>query len=306
MLDTGCEVIIPPPPQLAGAAVFTVDVEDYFMSPETIPFDTWETFPLRAEIGMERILNLLDEYQVKATFYFVGWLAERRPRIVQWAAERGHEIGTHTYTHHFVNTLSEDQFDRSLSRSLSLLRELAPGHAVEGHRAPAFSLNRGAAWQFQALKRHGITYDSSINPHGTYLYGDAGAPRRPYWLHGLVEIPPAAIHAMGRVWPVGGGGTLRILPGPYLRWARKRYRAEGYPPVIYMHPWEFDPGHPALDLPFKPRLIHWWGIRSVEDKVRRLLGESRFIRMAEYAEALRHVENSRKSASNSPNRDSSD
>ncbi|MDP8245889.1 MAG: polysaccharide deacetylase family protein [Candidatus Hinthialibacter antarcticus] len=286
MANSENEVTVFSPTGFDGAAVFTIDVEDYFMSPETIPFEAWPSFPSRIETGMERCLKLLQEHRVKATFFFVGWLAERYPQIVEWTLEQGHEIGTHTYTHHFVNTLSQEQFTQSLQKSLRILRDIAGKNAVVGHRAPAFSLERAKPWQFEALKQNGIQYDSSINPHGTYLYGDAEAPRHPYMLHGLLELPPASIECLGRRWPVGGGGTLRILPSLYQTWARKRYIREGFPPVIYMHPWEFLQKHPPLNLPIKQQWIHHWGLRSVESKLRKLFDQYRCVPMGEYAAAI--------------------
>lgn len=275
-----------PPAELDGCVAFSIDVEDYFMSPESIPFEAWPSFHSRIEEGMKNCLSLLRECDAKATFFFVGWLAERYPQLVEWTLNDGHEIGTHTYTHHFVNTLSHDQFAESLGKSLEILRAQAGSDAVIGHRAPAFSLSRDKPWQFECLKRNGIVYDSSINPHGTYLYGDSNAPRHPYQLHGLVELPPSTIRCMGRVWPIGGGGTLRILPHVYQAWARERYRREGWVPVVYMHPWEFLDDHPPLRLPLKQRIIHFYGLNSVRPKLRSLLGRYRGVPMRTYYASL--------------------
>ncbi len=286
MPHSDSEVFISSPPGFGDAVVFTVDVEDYFMSPETIAFEDWPLFSSRIEEGMKNCLALLKGFNVRATFFFVGWLAERYPQIVEWTLEHGHEIGSHTYTHHYVHTLNQQQFSESVEKSLQTLRSIAGQDAVIGHRAPAFSLDRSKHWQFDVLKKNGIVYDSSINPHGTYLYGDSAAPRHPYWLNEMLELPPAAIKLFGRACPVGGGGTLRILPSFYQRWARKRYKNEGYPPVIYMHPWEFLCDHPPLKLPMKQSLIHHWGLRSVDRKLRRLFEDYRGVSMDEYARAI--------------------
>lgn len=274
-------------PNPEPSVVMTVDVEDYFMSPESIRFEDWPSFPSRIQLGMERCLRLFDDYGVKATFFFVGWLAERFPEIVLWTLERGHEIATHTYNHTYVHVLNELAFEESVKRSLEILRHLCPGVDVIGHRAPAFSLDRKKEWQFDVLKRNGILYDSSITPHRTYLYGEGDAPRHPYLLHGLTEIPPAVIEVMGKRMPVGGGGTLRILPSPYLKWARRKYLKEGYPPVIYLHPWELVPDHPRISLPWKQQIIHWWGIGTVEKKLRELFENYKVITMGEYFEFIR-------------------
>lgn len=271
-----------PLPDFSNTVVMTVDVEDYFMSPECIPFEAWPSFTPMIHQGMERVLKLLEEYQAKATFFFLGWLAGKYPELVHWTLQGGHEIATHTYNHNFVNTLTREQFDESLGRSLEILCDLAKDQPVDGHRAPGFSLDRTKSWQFEVLKKHGITYDSSINPHATYLYGDRSAPRFPFMLHGLLEIPIPVIEIAGVRMPVGGGGTLRILPDWYLRRARKRFQREGYPPVIYLHPWEFVPEHPKMVLPAKLNFIHWCGIKTVERKVRAILEGNRVISMREY------------------------
>lgn len=281
--------VLKPALPLHNTIVMSVDVEDYFMSPESIRFEDWPRFESSIHIGMERCLNLFQKYEISATFFFVGWLVERYPEIAQWAAEHGHEIGTHTFTHTFVTQLDEPAFDASIKKSLDVLHAAVPNAEIIGHRAPAFSLERHKTWQFEVLKRYGIRYDSSITPHATYLYGEQNAPRHPYRHEGLIEMPPAVIEAFGKRMPVGGGGTLRILPTPYLRWARKRYLNEGFPPVIYMHPWEFVPEHPKLDLPLKQRLIHWWGINSVERKLRNIFEHHRVINMRQYYEALTHI-----------------
>jgi len=272
---------------LGRTVVLTVDVEDYYMSPESIPFESWPSYPPAICEGMERCWNLLEEYGAKATFFFVGWLAERHPELVIRTAEKGHEIATHTYNHDFVSSLDAPHFGASVRRSLEILRSLVSTQQIVGCRAPAFSLERSQPWQFDILRENGIFYDSSINPHQTYLYGDRNAPRHPYEWRGLIEMPPAAVEIAGARFPVGGGGTLRILPNFYLTWARSRYQAEGFPPVIYIHPWEFVPDHPHLDLPWKQQRIHRMGLRSVEKKVRAILENNKVLTMREYCALLR-------------------
>ncbi|MGC9326985.1 MAG: polysaccharide deacetylase family protein [Candidatus Hinthialibacter sp.] len=281
------EVTIQGSSEWANTVVLTVDVEDYFMSPESIPYQSWPSFEPMIEIGIDRILNMLDQFEVHATFFFLGWVAERWPEWVRSVSEKGHEIATHTYDHRYASELSQPQFTESVQKSLAILRKLAPGQPVQGHRAPAFSLSTKQAWQFDILRENGIVYDSSINPHATYLYGDRGARRFPYRLHGLMEIPPGAIEFAGIRLPVGGGGTLRILPEWYLNRARRRYQSEGYAPVIYVHPWEFVPEHPKIKLPFKQHLIHWTGIKTTEKKIRNILSRHRVITMSDYYRSLK-------------------
>lgn len=282
------EGIVSPGVSFSSTIALSVDVEDYFMSPECITVEDWPSFPSAIHTGMERMLALFERYQARATFFFLGWVAERYPELVQWTVERGHEIATHTYDHRFVSHLTESQFADSVRRSLEILRGLAPDSPITGHRAPAFSLDSGQAWQFEILRENGILYDSSINPHATYLYGDRCASRFPHDLHGLVEIPPGVVELGGFRLPVGGGGTLRILPAWYLRWARKRFQAEGGVPVVYIHPWEFVPGHPPIRLPWKLHAIHYTGLRTTERKIETLLRENRILTLEEYR--LRWIE----------------
>lgn len=272
----------PPTPGDSPTIVLSVDVEDYFMSPESVSPDDWLTYPSRLRESMLATLDLFDEYDARATFFFLGWVAERFPDTVNEALRRGHEIGTHLYTHRFVHRLSPKEFRDELKKSLKVLHRIGVSSVVS-HRAPGFSLSLENLWQFRALLDEGIRYDSSINPHSTYLYGEKGAPRFPYFVEGILEWPPAAVRAGGKVLPVGGGGTLRILPGWYCRWARRRYRAEGWPPMIYLHPWELDPRPPKLQLPIRQWVIHHWGLGGMRRKVAQILRENRTLPLSEAA-----------------------
>lgn len=262
--------------------VLTVDVEDYFMSPESVSPEHWTTYRPRIREAMAATLDLLDRHSARGTFFFLGWVAEHFPDLVQETAHRGHEIGTHLYDHRFAHDLSPDEFRAGLERSLEALRS-AGAPTVLSHRAPGFSLSRDRLWQFDLLAEAGIKYDSSINPHITYLYGEKGAPRFPYRIGRLLEWPPATIRIAGWTLPVGGGGTLRALPGWYCRWARHRYLAEGWPPMIYFHPWELDPSPPRMQLPVRQRVIHHLGLRGVGRKIARLLQDHRALTLAQAA-----------------------
>jgi len=262
--------------------ILTVDVEDYFMSPEGIPVERWGEYPSRIREGMAATLELFAEYRARATFFFLGWVADRFPDLVAETARQGHEIGTHLYDHRFVHNQTPSEFESTLEHSLSALQAVGIT-GVTSHRAPGFSLSRNSQWQFEILSRLGIRNDSSINPHATYLYGEHGAPRFPYRIGEVLEWPPATIEVVGRIFPVGGGGTLRILPAWYCRWARQRYLSGGWPPVIYLHPWELDPSPPRIQLPFRQALIHNFGLSGIRNKVRDLLREHKTLTLAEAA-----------------------
>ncbi|MFH1741735.1 MAG: polysaccharide deacetylase family protein [bacterium] len=271
-----------------ASIVLSVDVEDYFMSPETVPVERWGEYPSRIRDAMTATLDLLAQHQARATFFFLGWIAERYPELVAETSQQGHEIGTHLFDHRFVHEQSPDEFASGLERSLAALYN-AGSPAVVSHRAPGFSLSRDRTWQFDVLADAGIRYDSSINPHATYLYGEKGAPRFPYRIGRILEWPPAAVQLAGRTLPVGGGGTLRILPGWYCRWARHRYLAEGWPPMVYIHPWEMDPSPPHIQLPLRQRRIHYFGLRGMKRKMMRLLQEHRTLTLAEAASLLKET-----------------
>ena len=274
------------PLELKKCIALSVDVEDYFMSPECIPFEDWPRFMPAIHEGMDRLLDLLKQYNAKATFFFVGWLAERFPELVQKTAAEGHEIGSHSFTHKFVHLMDQKEFTESVKHSLDILRAILPGQEIIGFRAPAFSLETKKSWQFAILHDHGIRYDSSIIPYQNYLYGDATAPRHPYWIDYILEIPPATIKILGKKIPVGGGGTLRIFPSWFTAFARKRYQEEGFPPVIYIHPWEMVPDHPPLELPFKQRWMHYAGLKGLAGKLESILMANRVITMGEYWKAV--------------------
>lgn len=268
--------------------IVTVDVEDYYMSPETIPVVSWRQYEDRIEVGMRRVMELLDKYEAKATFFVLGWVAERHPDLIAEVAACGHEIATHTYDHRQVRQLDSDDYRASLIDSLRILREIS-GQPVKGHRAPVFSLERTMHWAFELMVKNGITYDSSIYPVQTYLYGDRSAPRMPYRVgkDTMWEIPPSTVFWRGRKLPVGGGGFMRALPLTYIRWACRRVNTERSPAIVYVHPWEFDPKHPIPNvLRGKQRRIHVVGLRGMARKFERLLAVSKTRLMIDYVKEL--------------------
>lgn len=274
--------------------LFTVDVEDYYMSPESIPVSDWgdPRYPDRLAVGMGRLLDLLAEYEIESTFFWVGWLAERHPDLVRRCVREGHEIGTHTYDHRPVDSLTQIEFRESLGKSIIILEGLT-GEKVRSHRAPMWSLRREIPWMWEELVRSGIEVDSSIYPIQSYLFGDSSAPRHPYLIEtgsgSLLEVPPGTVLWCGRRAPLGGGGYLRALPYLYLaaslrNWEREtkpeppslpssaEYRGE---PIVYIHPWELDPDHPDLPIEGRERRVHWIGLKSTVPKLKRLFAGSR-------------------------------
>lgn len=266
--------------------LWSVDVEDYYMSPESIPVSTWdqENFEDRVAIGCEKLLHIFNEYDIRATWFFLGWVAERHPELVEQAHQKGHEIATHTYDHRPIHSLSPIDFRKSLNRSCDILEEIT-GQPVLGHRAPQWSVRSVMRFPFDILRERGLIYDSSVHPLSTYLFGEQGAPRHPYRVKGeppLWELPPGTIRIFRRTWPISGGFFLRALPMWYMKSGIKKYNREGYPVVVNIHPWELDPHHPVPEMSRKERLIHCWGLKHTETRVHELVSRCECRPMRDY------------------------
>ncbi len=279
---TACD---PNPPVLVS-----VDVEDYYVSPETIPFSDWEKFADRISIGMQFLFDWFEKNGLFSSFFFLGWVAERHPELVKRAAAAGHEIASHGYDHGSSRAMTASQFRTMLQHEKDRLEQLS-GTPVVGYRAPMFSLHRSDDAHFGALAEAGFRYDSSIMPYRSYLYGEAGAPRAPFRLpSGLWELPPLVVTTPWGAFPAAGGFYLRALPLFYSRWALRQACRQGRPAVLYLHPWEFDPDHPRPHLPARQRLIHNAGLSGARRKLERLLSGRRTATLAAYVQWLEEGE----------------
>jgi polysaccharide deacetylase family protein (PEP-CTERM system associated) len=259
---------------------FTVDVEDYFQV-ETfasqVSRDDWGNRELRVEANTRRMLSLLDETNTKGTFFILGWVADRVPGLIKEIADRGHEIGTHSYWHRLVYSLTPEEFAVDLKQSIEVI-QTASGVTPRTFRAPTFSITTKNPWAYQVLRDHGITLDSSVYPiAGHDRYGIPDAPRVPYEpIPGLIEAPMSTAEAFGRVLPFGGGGYLRIFPFAITKKFFDQSAAAGRPVNLYIHPWEIDPGQPQIPLPAKSRFRHYHGIDKCESRLRALLKTYKF------------------------------
>jgi polysaccharide deacetylase family protein (PEP-CTERM system associated) len=278
--------------------ILTVDVEEHFQVSafeEVVRRADWGAHPSRVEANTDRLLELMDAAEVRATFFRLGWVAERRPGLVRRIGERGHEIASHGYSHKLIYNQARDDFMRELEMSRKILQD-ASGQPVNGHRAASFSIRRGNLWALDAIAEAGFTYDSSLFPVRHDRYGIPGAPRGPYRLRTpggstLVELPPSTIALGGLTLPVAGGGYFRLYPEWLTHWAIRRLNNEAIPAQIYIHPWEVDPEQPRVPgLPWKSRLRHYINLGTTLDKFRRLLETHRFGPVSQILDEIGNLE----------------
>lgn len=260
----------------------TFDVEDYFhvhAFAGVISRDQWEHLPRRVCESTRLILQLLREHRTRATFFVLGWVAERHPELVQEIAGDGHELASHGYAHEAVDTLAREQFHDDVARSLDAIYAACPEAAVRGYRAPSFSINERTPWAFDVLRELGFQYDSSISPVTFHdRYGMPGAPRFAHRVDAsLTEIPVSTVRLARCNWPVAGGGYFRLMPLTLTKWGVQRIMRERHPAVVYLHPWEFDPGQPRIrSAPLRSRFRHYVNLRHTEPRLRMLLDRFTF------------------------------
>lgn len=258
----------------------TVDVEDYFQVSAFEPYisrSEWDALPHRVEANTQRILDIFDAYRVKATFFTLGWVAERYPNLIRRIVEEGHELACHGYRHVRVTQQSPEQFREDIRVSKQILEDLA-GREVVGYRAASYSIGAKNLWALEVLQDEGFVYSSSIYPVKHDLYGMPDAPRfayRPGNAPGLLEIPITTLRILDRNWPCGGGGFFRLYPYAVSKWAYQRLNnTEMKPGIFYFHPWEIDPEQPRqANLSAKARFRHYLNLDKVADRLKRLLSD---------------------------------
>lgn len=268
-------------------------MEDYFQVEAfagSVGRDSWTQWPSRVVANTRRVLDLFDEYNAKATFFFVGWVAEHFPHLVREVQSRGHELACHSYWHRTVYSLSPDEFRMDTRLAKSIIEDAA-GVEVRGYRAPSWSITKSCLWALDILAEEGFTYDSSIYPIHHDLYGVPGAKRFPY-THAcgngleLREFPPATLRLAGTNFPVAGGGYLRIFPSVFTEHAFRTFEKDyGERIVVYLHPWELDPEQPRIHGPLKSRLRHYTNLGRMRDKVAAILNRHRFQRFSDVVSA---------------------
>jgi polysaccharide deacetylase family protein (PEP-CTERM system associated) len=260
---------------------FTVDVEEYFqvlaLEPY-IPRAQWDVLPRRLEVGLRSLLDILSEHDALATFFVLGWIADRQPELVRDISARGHEIASHGSDHRLVTTLTKMEFRESVRTSKSSL-ENAIGEPIVGYRAPNFSIGRGHDWAFEILIEEGYRYDSSIFP-GRKGNRFVLSERDPYRIRlaagTLHEIPLATLKIGNTVLPAGGGAFFRHLPYQLVQSALRSAERRGMPGTFYIHPWELDTEQPRVRAPFLTTLRHYGGLARTAPRLKRLLSTFSF------------------------------
>ncbi|MDQ3189319.1 MAG: DUF3473 domain-containing protein [Pseudomonadota bacterium] len=266
------------------ANAMTIDVEDYFQVSAFAPHierSAWDTTPCRIERNIERVLELLDQRGAKATFFTLGWLAQRYPRLVRDISAHGHEVASHGQAHLRASEQTPAQFDDDIRDAKKILEDTA-GVAVHGYRAPSFSIGHANLWAFNRIAEAGYRYSSSVYPVQHDHYGWPAAPRFPFRTEGgVLEIPVTTTRMFGRNLPAGGGGYFRLAPYAVSRWAINRVnRIDRRPAIFYFHPWEIDPQQPRINgVGLKTRFRHYVNLHRTESRLRRLLNDFRWDRM---------------------------
>ena len=263
----------------------SVDVEDYFQVAALargVGERDWDTFECRVVRNVERILALFDERGVRATFFVLGWVAERYPALVRRIAAAGHEVASHGYRHQMVYRQERDEFRSDVLRTKALLEDLS-GAAVKGYRAASYSIGSKNLWALDVLLEAGHQYSSSVYPIRHDLYGMPEAPRFAFRMseQGILELPATTVSVGGVRLPCGGGGYFRLLPYRLFAWALRRVnRIDRQPAIFYFHPWEIDPGQPRIGgVGLKSRFRHYTNLKQTETRLRRLLADFRWSRM---------------------------
>lgn len=273
-------------PSNAITNALTIDVEDYFQVSAFAPYirrSEWDARECRVEANVDRILAMLERRGTRATFFTLGWVAERYPSLVRRIVAQGHELASHGYGHERASDLTPEAFSDDIRRAKAILEDLG-GQPVQGYRAPSFSIGERNLWAFDCLAEAGYRYSSSVYPIQHDHYGMPDAPRFAHEVRpGLLEIPVTTLRMMNRNLPSSGGGYFRLLPYALSRWMLQQVNSgDGASAIFYFHPWEIDAGQPRVaGIDAKTRFRHYVNIGRMERRLEQLLADFRWGRMDE-------------------------
>jgi polysaccharide deacetylase family protein (PEP-CTERM system associated) len=263
--------------------VLSVDVEDYFCAynlNHTIKKEEWDTLELTVVRNTRKLLKLFDTCSVEATFFILGWIAQRVPELIAEIDQHGHEIASHGYSHRLLTEMSPQEFKEDIHCALETTQRYVKQKIV-GYRAPSFTITKKTLWAYDVLSQFGITYDSSVFPVKFHPeYGIPGAPTTIYRTEsGIIEVPISCVSIMGMRIPCTGGAYFRIFPYWFSRFLFRRCNSLGNPVVFYLHPWEIDPDQPRFPLPLLRRFRHYYNLRSTERRLEKMLTQFQFSSM---------------------------
>ena len=272
----------------------TIDVEDYYQVSafeSLVRFENWERYESRVERNTSRLLDLFDAHATHATFFVLGWVAERHPSLVRAIHGRGHEVASHGYAHQRIYTQTPEQFRTETQRAKHILEDII-GQPILGYRAASYSITVESLWALDILQDLGFVYDSSIFPVHHDRYGIPQAQRfchvlNEYKENSLVEFPLSTVQCMGMNIPIAGGGYFRLFPYAFTRWGLRRVnQKERHPVVVYLHPWEIDPDQPRLPARGLSRWRHYVNLARTEKRLLHLLRDFQWGTMAEVLQQL--------------------
>lgn len=258
----------------------SVDLEEWFSGhilARGISRTDWNKQELRVNEVTRKLLRILERHQTKATFFVLGWLAERVPGLVKEIEDAGHEIASHGYSHTSITEMTPEEFEDDLKKSLDAIG-VCVKQKILGYRAPSFTVTRKTLWALDALARQGFQYDSSVFPISFHPdYGIPDAPLSIYRIHErLIEVPLSCVEILGQRVPCGGGFYFRFYPYQLTRRLLQRCNREGRPAVFYLHPWELDPDQPKVNLGGLNTVRHYYNISRIPDRLNRLLEDFEF------------------------------
>ena len=271
----------------------TVDVEDYFQVSafaKSIDYKDWDNHSLRVERNTQRLMDMFDEAQVKATFFVLGWVADRNKSLIKEIAARGHEVACHGYSHQLVYNQSPEVFREETVRSKALLEDIVQ-MPVRGYRAASYSITKESLWALDILAEAGFTYDSSIFPVRHDRYGIPDAEETPHILttpkgHSLVEFPLSTAKIFNYKLPVAGGGYFRLYPYALTKAGLRQINRRQQPFIFYLHPWEIDPEQPKIEASWFSRFRHYNNLDKCESRLQRLMKDFQFTTAAQVLDSL--------------------
>lgn len=275
----------------------TIDVEDYFQVAalaEAVRREDWHSMEYRVEANTNRLLDLLERHNTKATFFTLGWVAEKSPQLVRDIQKAGHEVASHGYSHQLIYNQTPEVFREETRRSKQILEDIT-GEPITGYRAASYSITNQSRWALDILAEEGFVWDSSVFPVHHDRYGMPGTPRWPHRLitdngQQLAEFPLSTLKFPGYTLPIAGGGYFRLFPYWFSRWGLGSINRQGHPFVFYLHPWEVDPGQPRLDVKWFSRFRHYNNLEVCEQRLDQLLAHFRFTAMGDVLRDLQLLE----------------